>query len=109
MADLRVPLDPIFSAFGVPATVTRPAPDNTPITTTVVWIFPTTEDQPTGAAWSRRERQRMLALNRDDVPTVPRTTTIVCPERDGEDDMTWTVDSLDSEDADHYRVLVREA
>lgn len=106
MADARVPMDPIFSAFGVPVTVTRPAPDDDPIVTTGVWVSPIPDDVPVGMEFQRRERRKVLALDRDAVPTVPRGTVIVAPERDSEDAQTWRVDSLEQEDADHHRVRV---
>lgn len=106
MADARVPMDPLFSAFGVPATVTRPAPDDDPITTTVVWINPIADDVPIGQAFQRREQRRILALDRAAVPTVPRGTEIVAPEALGGSERTWKVDSHEQDDVDHYRVRV---
>src|SRR5262245_63022428 len=40
----------------------------------------------------RRDRRRLLALNRDVVPTVPRGTVIVAAEREGDDEKTWRVE-----------------
>jgi hypothetical protein len=99
-------MDSILSAFGVPATVTRPAPDDTPIDTTVAWVTSFADAMPGGQDFKRVERRRVLTLTRDDVPTAPKNTVIVAPERAGEDDRTWKVHSTEQEDADHIRVLV---
>lgn len=106
MGDFRVPISTLLAAFGVPATVTRPAPDDDPIATTGVWVSPIPDDVPVGMEFQRRERRRVLALDRDAVPTVPRGTVITAPERDSEHAQTWRVDSLEQEDADHHRVRV---
>lgn len=93
--------------FGVPATVTRPAPDDTPIETSgAIWVTPVTEEQPSGVAFSRRERRRVLALLTSEVPTVPRGTVIEAPdERDG-DTQRWVVQSVEIAEAEHVRVVV---
>lgn len=106
MTDIRVPLGPIFDAFGVPATVTRPAPDDTPIETTGVWVSPAVLDVPAGFDLQRADRRRLLSLRRDEVPTVPRGTVIEAPERDADDVASWRVDGIEAMDADQVRVLV---
>lgn len=108
MADARVPMDVVLEAFGVPAVVTRPAPDNTPISTTVAWLPPLTEDVPAGVEFGRREAIRVLAIDKGDVATVPRGTTIVAPlELDG-DDVTWRVEAVVRVEDDCVRVIVIE-
>lgn len=99
-------LDLNFSVHGVLATVTRPAPDNTPIETVGVWLPPATEGFPTGADFQRREPQRVMALRRDEVPSVPRGTLIAAPEKGGDAVQVWRVDGFERYDADHHRVLV---
>jgi len=107
VSDARVPMDPILGAFGVPATVTRPAPDDTPIETTGVWISPLTADAPGGGfELQRRERRYLLVLDRDTVPTVPRGTRVEAPERLDGTVRTWRVDSLERVDTDETRVWV---
>lgn len=106
MADLRVPVDPILDAFGVPATVTRPAPDGTPITTTAVWIDPSMLDVPASEDFQRREPRRLLALPVGAVPTVPRGTIVTAPETLGATSQDWRVDVLVASDLDFHRVLV---
>lgn len=105
-ADLTVPCDPILEAFGVPATVTRPAPDDTPIETTGVWVPPLTVDSPSGLQTKRREPLRIFALPRADVPTVPTGTVIEAPEVLDGPVRTWRVDGFDRYEFDLTRVLV---
>lgn len=99
-------LDIQFSTHGVAATVTRPAPDDTPIATTVIWLTPATDDG--GQDLSRREPRRILALKRADVPTVPRKTLITAPAKAGEADTTWRVDQIELVEVDQVRVVVIE-
>lgn len=104
--DARVPFSVAMACFGVPATVTRPAPDATPIETTAVWVPSATEGQPIGMEFQRQVAIRVLALPRDLVPTVPRGTLVVAPEMLGGDVRTWRVDSTDRIEYDHTRVVV---
>lgn len=104
--DLRPPISACFAAFGVAATVTRPPRDDAPITTTGVWITPLTPELPGGMGLQRREIRRVLALRRDQVPTVPRGTIISAPEYAGQTPKTWRVDGYELEEADHHRVIV---
>lgn len=97
---------PIFDAFGVAARVTRPAPDDDPIETTVVWLEPSPDLNPVGSDFQRRDPIHILALNKDEVPTVPRGTQIVAVERDGTDEKTWKVDGPLQNDPDHHKVIV---
>ena len=99
-------MDPLFSAFGVPAVVTRPAPDDAPIDTTVVWVMPQAELLPMGMDLQRRERKYLLALRRDQVSTLPRLTTIEAAEADGQAIKTWRVDSIESIDTESIRAWV---
>ena len=101
---IEVPLDPIFSAFGLDATVTVEGED--PVETTVVWIKPETPEQPEGGTFQRREQKRCLVVRRDDVPVLPRGTQIVAPERYGAENKTWIVDGDAHREADHIRAYV---
>lgn len=111
-ADVRVPFGLLMEAFGVDATVTIPGGD--PIATAGVWILPSTPEFPSneelgggyGGNFQRREPKRVLALSRDAVPTVPRGTDVIAPERAGDAPRAWMVDALEHVDADHTRVLV---
>lgn len=105
MADLRVPFTVLQDAFGRPATVTRPAPDDTPVQTDIVWMTPATEDVP-GGPYQRRDPIRALSVSRADVPTIPRNTVVQVAEQDGADVRTWRVDATERVEADHVRVIV---
>jgi hypothetical protein len=89
----------------VPATVRRPAPQDDPIATRVIWSTPSPEAMP-GGDFSRREPVRVMALRRDEVPTVPRGTHIDAPEMPGGAVKTWKVDSFEREDTAQTRVFV---
>jgi hypothetical protein len=93
--------------FGVPATVTRPAPDDAPIEASgAIWVTPVTEEQPSGVTFGRRERRRVLSLLTSEVPTIPRGTVIEAPdERDGTT-QRWIVQAVDVIEAEHTRVVV---
>lgn len=101
-------LDASFSVLGVPATVTRPAPDDTPIATTGIWQSPLEEDAPFGTDLNRREPRRVLALRRDSVPTLPRGTRVLAPEKPGGANKAWSVDGLEQRVDPHcwYAILV---
>ena len=110
-ADLRVDLQPLLRAFGVPATVTRPAPNDTPIATRAIWVTPGftrpfADAYPDAVAVRRLEPERVLAVPLDEVPELPRGTVIAAPERRGGPVRTWSVDSVEYADSDHRRVFV---
>lgn len=107
MQDLRVPLDPALDAFGLPAIVTRPAPDDIPIDTKGFWIQPLEEAQPYGTDFKRREPRRVFVLSRTALPTLERGTTIVAAEIAGGEAKTWRVDGFDrAVDPDHWRAIL---
>lgn len=107
MGDRRVPLSSALAAFGLPATVTRPAPDDDPISTTGFWVSPLEETVPYGSDLPRRDPRRVFVLPRADVPTINRGTLIEAAEFEGDTVKTWRVDGLDrSVDPDHFRVIV---
>lgn len=102
----RLALTVNFSAHGVDAVVTRPAPDNAPIDARLIWLTPESPDQPAGSILHRREARRVAALQRDQVATIPIGTMIVAPPRAGDDDAAWRVDGIERVEADHVRVVV---
>ena len=108
MGDVRVPVSPLLAAFGLAVTVTRPAPDNTPIATTGVWFNDAFEQEPRpyGTDFQRREPRRLMAIPRSAVATMPRGTTVAAPEIQGGTSKTWRVDGLDTVDADFWRVVL---
>lgn len=110
MSDARVPLDPILDAFGVPATVTRPAPDDDPVATTALWPgrWPLEERHPFGTDLQRRDPRRVLGLPKADVPHLPKGTLVVAPEEAGGPTRTWMVDNYEQhQPADLWLVLVK--
>jgi hypothetical protein len=96
-----------FEVHGLDVIVTRDGED--PIETRGVWLTTDTESLPSGSAFPRREPIRVMALRRDEVPTVPKGTVIVAPETHGGEDETWIVDAYDLQRADQHRVIVRRA
>lgn len=104
MGDARVSPAEIFDAFGVDAIVTRPSQDA--IETSVVWINPTTDPFPSGAALQMADPQRLLTVRRDEVPTLPTGTVIQAPEFEDGPIKTWKVDSIAHYEADLIRALV---
>jgi len=105
-ADLRPDFSTARAAFGVPATVTRPAPDDTPIDTEVIWLPPPPTDVPFGLELQRQEPKRILSIPLADVPTVPTGTLIACPEVLAGAVQQWTVDGFDRYEFDAVRVIV---
>jgi hypothetical protein len=105
-------LDRNFKTFAVDATVTRPAPDDTPIETLredgggLLWLTPTTEDAPESQVFARRERRRVAAFLKRDVPTCPIGTAIAAPDERGGDPGGWRVDGFVLDEAEHMRVSV---
>ena len=108
--DYRPLMAALLRAFGVAATVTRPAPDDEPIVTEGIWVPLGTMDMPEGGDWQRIEGLRCLAFDVDAVPTLPRGTLIDAPERKGGTVRTWIVDGAAQPhgiDADQVKVIVR--
>ena len=89
---------------GVPATVTPPGEAD--ITTRVIWLSPVVDDNPAGRELDRREPRRMMAISRTDVENVPRGTVIAAPEKHGGDSRNWQIDSTESTEPDHFKVIV---
>lgn len=106
MGDARPPIGAFFDAFGVPATVTRPTPDDTPIETTGIWVPEQTELAPPGLGFGRNEPRKVLAFRRDQVPTLRLETRIVAPDPESGVVKTWLVDGYVHGDAEHHRVSV---
>lgn len=100
-----------FNAHGVPATVTRPMPDETPIVTRGIWMTPGlsrpfTEAYPGDFNLQRREPERVIVLRRAEVPSLPRGTRIDAPEQSGGAIKAWRVDGIEHVDVAQYRALV---
>lgn len=107
MSDARVGMDLILSAFGVPATVTRPHPDDTPLAATLVWVSPEAAGVPASdAPLTRVDPKRFAALSYAQVPTVPRKTVILAPETLGGLVRAWLVDGTTRVEVDHVIVVL---
>lgn len=103
--DLRVPIDVLLEAFGVPATVTRPVPDDTPIVTSGIWTDAAFE-VPAGGEFTRQENRRVLSFDRAVVGTMPRQTAILAPERKDLAILGWRVDGTAYTDSEMVGVWV---
>lgn len=110
MSDLSAIRDLVLEinqfAHGVDAVVTRPAPNDTPIEARALWLTTVSEQRPIGGDAQVSEPQRVMVLSRAEVPSVPRGTLIVAPEKAGAADQTWQVDGEVGREADQIRVLV---
>jgi hypothetical protein len=95
-----------LSAHGVPATITRPAPNDTPIVTTGIWVPQLIDQQPVGTDFLRREPRRVFAIPRTAVVDVPRYSIVVAPEQQGAVARTWRADGTDGLAVDHLRVIL---
>ena len=95
-----------LAAHGVPATVTRPAPDNAPVALTGIWLTPIAEEQlPAGRDYPRAEPRRIFAIPKSALSGCPRNTLIVAAEP-GAASRTWRADGYERADADHWRVVL---
>lgn len=109
--DARVAVDPIFDAFGVPATVTRPGEDA--IETTAVWVPAGGTDRwgardETNSEILRARPRKVIALRGDEIVAAPVGTIILAPEEAGGTIKTWRVDELDHIEHDLIRVFVQQ-
>jgi hypothetical protein len=107
MGDFRPSLDDALDAYGLPAVVTRPAPDNAPISTSGFWLLEQDDALPVGSDIGRREPRRLLVLPRAAVPTLPRGTTVAIAEVEGGATKTFRVERLArATEPDHWRAIV---
>jgi hypothetical protein len=105
-ADLRPLLDAPLAVFGVTAIVTRPVPDDAPVSTTGIWVAPQPDTQPTSRDVHRQTGNQILVVPRADLPTLPRETRIVAPEQAGAVAKTWRVVGFERAEVDHWRAIV---
>lgn len=95
-----------LAAHGVPATVTRPAPDNTPVTLVGIWITPIADEQlPAGRDFPRAEPRRIFAIPRSSLSGCPRNTLIDAAEP-GAASRKWRVDGHEQAASDHWRLML---
>lgn len=93
MGDLRPPLNPMFSAFGVSAVVT-PA-GGAPVDADVIFdtLDPAKLSMLGGEFGEIADLRPTVAIRRADIASLPVGSTIVAA-RGGESSRTWTVDRL---------------
>lgn len=79
---------------GIPITVTRPAPDDTQVNTTGVWIErPLEEPRPFGRDVQHLGARKVLGIRRStELQSAPRGTLILAAELEGGPVKTWRVD-----------------
>ena len=104
--DLRVPMGPLFAAFGVSAVV-RVA-GNPAVNTTAIWLSPTLNIDPSGFSVEGRSARRVMTLQPSAVPSIPEGTLIDAPEVKGGPVITWRTEGDDVVEADQRRVIVVE-
>lgn len=107
MGDSRPEIASAMRAFGLPAVVTRPAPDNTPIQVTGFWTSPLVESDAFGQQRARVQPRKVFVIARAQINDVPRGTFIDAAEYQGGPIVTWQVDGLnDAAEPDHLRLTV---
>ncbi len=105
MSDLQV--GAFFDAFAVAATVTPP--NAAAIVTRGFWVSPLVENMPVGQDLNRRDPRRVFVLPRADVGSLPKGTVVEAVEYGGSVARIWTVDGIDSMEADHVRAILKPA
>jgi len=108
MADVRAPMSPFLDAFGVPATVRRAPPNETPLETTGFWIRPLHEEQlPVGSDMQQREPRRVVVMARTAaLASLKRGDMVDAPEELGGPVVRWRVDGFDQVDNDCWRPIL---
>ena len=108
MPDLRPSLDPAFSAFGVPATVT-PA-GGVAVETIVIGQAPFQLVQEATADPAITDYRRRVAVRRSAVPLLPVGSTILAPEGFvlGATPTSYTVDLVEDLDPEVHHARVRD-
>ena len=100
----------MFSTMGVPAVVTRPSPDDTPVAAQAIWLTPKVERDPYGTDRGNRDPRKCLALQRStSLPSAPAGTRITAPEVQGGADKQWRVEGYaEPMTRDEMRLIVLE-
>lgn len=111
MADIRPPLGPLFSAFGVPALVTPKG--GAPVSTVVIWAPQRPDRMLVSAAsgFGEVDVRPVVAIRRDAIATLPIGSGMVAPETDGGASKHWLVDRLAPEnplDPELWHAVVHE-
>lgn len=99
----------MFGSIGVPITVIRPSPDDTPVTTSGIWMaLPLDEARPLGTDFQHTAPRKVMAIRLDaSLPTIPRGSLVSAPELQGATVKSWRVDRTDRPyEVDEFRVLL---
>jgi len=101
----------ILDAFGVPGTVRRAPPNETPVSVVGAWVRPLFDEQnPVGVDLQRREPRRIFAMAKNStLAQLSRGDLIDAPEELGGDVVRWRVDGFDQVDHDCWRPIVVHA
>jgi hypothetical protein len=100
-------LDASFNAFGVPALVT-PTGGST-IEAIGIWMSPVVDELPVGHDLQRRAPREVLAFRIAQTGSIPRGSSIIAARRGEASARTWKVDSVERQDGEQIRVVVKEA
>lgn len=104
LASLRsLALDVLQSVFGVEAIVTPV--DGEAVTVTGVWLTPAQTDVPMPEL-KRRDRRRVMAFRRSDVPTLPKGSTVQATELGAAAAADWRVDGFELIDTEQVRAVL---
>jgi len=97
-----------LAAHGVPAVITRPAPDETPVTTRGIWLPSLTDEQRVGGDAQAANPRKVFVIPRDTTFTSrpPRGTLISAPDETGTDARLWRVDGLERSESDQWRLIL---
>lgn len=98
--------DIIFDVMGVPATITRPEPSTDPVSVSIVWMTPTTEDQISAFATQRREKRRVFAVRTSQITSIPRGSIVLAADEFGGAVKRWRCDGPDRSEVDLNRYIV---
>lgn len=108
---MTIPLEELFAAFGLPATVTSPRAERA-VETTIIWLPPdvvSPSERDRESIFARSQTIREMVLRRSevtDIPIVPNQTVIQAPELPDGDEEEWMVESVTRTEADMIRVIV---
>ncbi len=75
------------------------------VTVSALWVSQDTFEFP-DADFRRRGEMKLLAVQKSDVPSAPRKTTVAAPSVAGGASKNWRVESLFDDERSGYRVLV---
>ena len=93
----------IYGVFGISMTVTPV--NGSPANVTGIWMTPTPTDLPLPDL-RRRDRQRVIAFRRSEVPSLPSGSIVNAVEPGASAASDWRVDGFELTDAEQVRATV---